>query len=206
MSESEQTLPADLPPSPGARILRREDAACWMEGYRFLERSKEAYEAEYARGYADGKAAGAAEASTVVTQTAIDAGRYVQSLQTEIAGLAVNIVRKVLGEFDCAELVTRATVHALSAFRYEKALTVTVHPKMANRVHEALAPLAGRLGFEFAYQVESNPALALDACVVATEFAVLDASIDAQLNAISKALTAAAQTRASQPGQATNAM
>ena len=62
------------------------------------------------------------------------------------------------------------------------------------------------LGFEFAYQVESNPALALDACVVATEFAVLDASIDAQLNAISKALTAAAQTRASQPGQATNAM
>ena len=142
MSESEQTLPADLPPGPGARILRREDAACWMEGYRFLERSKEAYEAEYARGYADGKAAGAAEASTVVTQTAIDAGRYVQSLQTEIAGLAVNIVRKVLGEFDCAELVTRATVHALSAFRYEKALTVTVHPKMANRVHEALAPLA----------------------------------------------------------------
>ena len=55
MSESEQTLAADLPAGPGARILRREDAASWMDGYRFLEKAKEAYDAEYARGYADGK-------------------------------------------------------------------------------------------------------------------------------------------------------
>ena len=118
----------------------------------------------------------------------------------------MSVVRKVLGEFDCGELVTRATVHALSAFRYEKALTITVHPKMADRVDQALAPLAGRLGFEFSYQIESNPALAQDTCIVATEFAVLDASIDAQLNAISKALTSAAQTRSAQQGQAASAM
>jgi type III secretion protein L len=193
MTERGQALPEDLPAGPGVRLLRREDAAHWMEGYRFLEQARLAYASEHARGHAEGRAAGMKEASALVAETAVKADRYLLSLETGIAELAMSIVRRVLGEFDGAELVARVTLQALAAFRQEKALTITVNPRAVPEVSKVLASHAERLQFEFVYKIESDPELAVSTCVIATEFEVLEASLDAQLEALSAALTTAAE-------------
>jgi type III secretion protein L len=193
MTERDQVLPEELPAGPGVRLLRREEAAYWMEGYSFLEQARQAYTSEHERGHADGWAAGMKEASVLVAETAVKADRYLLSLETGVAELAMSIVRRVLGEFDGAELIARVTLQALYAFRQEKALTITVNPQALQKVSKVLASHAERLQFEFVYKIESDTALPLSTCVIATEFEVLEASLDAQLQALSAALTAAAE-------------
>jgi flagellar biosynthesis/type III secretory pathway protein FliH len=95
--------------------------------------------------------------------------------------LALDIVRRVIGEMDSADLVARATLQALTELRHEKNLRVIVHPSAVNRVSSALAGLTQ--GDPPVVTVESDPALGERACVVVTDFAVVDASIEVQLRA-----------------------
>ena len=66
MSEAEQTSLDALPTGPGVRILRAAKADAWRDGYRFLaeaaqtadqikQSARDAYTAEHARGYAEGR-------------------------------------------------------------------------------------------------------------------------------------------------------
>lgn len=200
MSQTPQLSLADLPQGPGIRILRARHAKVWSDAYGFLtaacaeadrirESARATYAAESTRGYREGRAAGADNAARLVSETVGRVDRYLSSLEQDAADLALRIVRRVLGEFDDAELVARAAVHVLSDFRREKWLKITVHPDAADHVRTRLAPL-GDDGPTL--MIETDPNLDRASCVVASEFAVVDASIAAQLEAIAAALTAPA--------------
>jgi type III secretion protein L len=177
---------ADLPTGPTARVLRGPDQAAWADGFRFLEAAKDAYEAERRRGYAEGKDIGSQEASMLVAETAVKVDRYVATLDKQIAGLALDIVRRVLNDFDQAELVARAAATALADFRRDKALKVSVHPSAEARVR---AHLAGRLPRpDLAITIEADPALGLADCLISSDAAVVNASIDTQLEAMGRVL------------------
>jgi len=174
-----------LPKAPGVKIIRRAEEAAWRDGYRFLEQAKVVYQAEQARGYAEGKEAGASEAAKLVAETAARTDQYMASLDQQVAILALDIVRRVLGEFDQTELVARAAIHALSDFRREKALRITVHPVAEQRVLQMVSAGADR---QLAISVETDPGMDKGACLIASEFAVVEATIETQLAAIAKAL------------------
>ena len=192
---TQNPIPLDeLPAEPGPRILRASDAAAWQNGYRFLEAVREAagkiedtaraaYTAAYEKGYADGLAAGAIEASRMVRDTTLAVDRYLARLENEIGALALSIVRRMFGDLDVTDLVARAATQALAEFRQEKNLSVTVHPAAADRVTAALA--ACNLA---SVTVEFDPSLDQGACIVASNFAVVDASIDVQLRALEAGL------------------
>ncbi|MBO0711693.1 MAG: type III secretion system stator protein SctL [Acetobacteraceae bacterium] len=200
MFEAKQVSLDDLPQGPGGRILRPAEAEAWQKGHRFLaavrttanrieEAARETYAAEYARGYAEGRSAGAAEATRLLGETALKVDRYLAALQPEISSLALEIARQVFGELDVRELVARAAIQALEQFRREKCLKVTVHPTALDLARAALA--AHLEGAGPTIIVESDPALGKGACVVASDFAVVDASIETQLQALATALGAA---------------
>ncbi len=181
----------DLPTGPGLRIVRAAQVGAWEDGYRFLaavreaadklnENARNTYAASYAQGYAEGRAAGAVEATRLVRDTTLAVDRYLARLESEIGALALSVVRRVLGELDVADVVARVAAQALTEFRQEKTVTVTVHPAAADRVRGALAALAHG---EATVTVESEPALDQGACIVSSDFAVVDASIETQLRA-----------------------
>jgi type III secretion protein L len=187
----------DLPAEPGSRIVRAAEADAWQNGYEFLaavrdaasqleENARKAYAAAYEKGYEEGRAAGALEASRLVRDTTLAVDGYLAKLENEIGALAISVVRRMFGELDVADLVARAAAQALTDFRQQKNLTVTVHPTAADRVRTALDAVSG-----VAVTVESNPALDEGACVVASAFAVVDASIDVQLRALAAELASA---------------
>ena len=174
-----------LPKAPGTKIIRKAEEAAWRDGYRFLTEAKQIYESERARGFAEGKEAGAEEAAKLVAETTAKVEQYVSALDQQVSLLALDIVRRVLGEFDQSELIARAALHALADFKREKALRITVHPSAEQRVKQALSRNTGR---EISIQIETDPALDAKVCVLASEFAVVEATVDTQLAAISKAL------------------
>jgi type III secretion protein L len=205
MSEAELTALGNLPRGPGIKILRAAEADAWRDGHRFLAAASQsseqirqaataAYEAEHARGYADGQAEGAQESTRLVNDTVSKVDRYLATLDQQIAGLVMDVVRRVLGEFDAVDLISRAATRAIADFRREKFLTVTVHPEVLARVRTALAAVGG---IGPTVTVEGDPRLDKEACVVASEFAVIDASIETQLAAIADAF---GTRKAARPG------
>jgi type III secretion protein L len=187
----------DLPKEPGSRIVRTSDVEVWRDGYLFLaavreaaseveEHARSTYAAAYEKGYEEGRAAGAAEATSLVIKTTQAVDRYLTGLENEIGVLALSIVRRVFGELDLADLVAVAAAQALAEFRRDKNLKVTVHPCAADRVSKALAALT-HLN-ETSLTVEFDAALDEGACIVASDFAVVDASIETQLQAVAAGL------------------
>src|SRR5215468_34344 len=142
----------DLPRGPGTKILRTAEAGAWQDGYRFLaevrraaaqveETARKTYASEYARGFAEGRMAGANEGAQLLTETAVKVDRHLAALEHEIGALALEVVRRVLGQIDTAELVTRTATQAIAEFRREKFLKVTVHPAALDQVVTTLAAL-----------------------------------------------------------------
>ena len=171
----------------------------WKDAFEFLneaekqiadqrkdaeETASRLYASERARGYEDGKA----EATSLIAETALKVDRYLQSIEPQVAKLAMSVVDRVLGNFDTRDLVAAAAGQAIADLRREKRLTVTVHPDAVDRVSQEFARLgvSGRIEVT----IEGNPSLDPTACIIASDLAVIDASVKTQLAAIATALGA----------------
>lgn len=190
-------LVEDLPRGPGVRIVREDNVRAWQDGYRFLAKVKriaaeveieaeEIYAVQYERGLADGRKAGQKEAALLVSNTRTQVDQHLASLEEEIGALALEVVERVLGQFDVAELVARAAAHATTEFRQEKWLKICVHPSAVGKVASTLAGSSGGSGPRIS--VEGDRALSARGCIVASDLAVMDAGIDVQMKAFASAL------------------
>ncbi len=180
-------------------VLNAKDVKAWQDAFEFLnhaekhiaeqkteaeETASRLYESERARGYEDGKA----EATKLIAETTLKVDRFLQSIEPQVAQLALSVVNRVLGNFDTRDLVAAAAAHAIGDLRREKRLTVTVHPDVVDSVSKEFA----RLGVSKLMEVtiEGNPTLDPAACIIASDLAVIDASIKTQLTAIATAIGA----------------
>jgi type III secretion protein L len=198
----------DLPAEPSSRILRAADVDAWREGYRFLalvreagakteENARTAYEAAYEKGFAEGQAAGAIEANRLVRETTLAVDRYLSGLEMEISTLVLNIVRRVIGEIDVADLVAHAAAQAMTEFRQEKNIRIAVHPAAADRVSSVLAVLAQV--DQPSVTIEPDPALDRTACILVGDVAVVNASIEAQMRTLEAGIATGSGEQGSTP-------
>ena len=185
--------------APTGSVLNARDVKAWQNAFEFLneaekqiadqrkdveETASRLYASERARGYEDGKA----EATSLIAETTLKVDRYLQSIEPQVAKLAMSVVHRVLGNFDTGDLVAAAAGQAIADLRREKRLTVTVHPDAVDRVSQEFARLgvSGRIEVT----IEGNPSLDRTACIIASDLAVVDASIKTQLAAIATAIGA----------------
>jgi type III secretion protein L len=189
--------PADGPTT--GSVLNARDVKAWQDAFEFLnhaekqiaeektqaeETASRLYEAERTRGYEDGKA----EATKLITETTLKVDRYLQSIEPQVAKLAMSVIDRVLGNFDTRDLVAAAAAHAIVDLRREKGLTVSVHPDVVDSVSKEFARLG--LSGRIEVTIEGNPALDRTACIIASDLAVVDASVKTQLAAIAAAIGA----------------
>ena len=180
-------------------VLNARDVKAWQDAFEFLnhaekqiaeektqaeETASRLYESERVRGYEDGKA----EATKLITETTLKVDRFLQSIEPQVAQLAMSVVHRVLGNFDTRDLVAAAAGQAVADLRREKRLTVTVHPDAVDSVSREFARLGVSAGMEV--RIEGNPTLDPTACIIASDLAVIDASIKTQLTAIATAIGA----------------
>lgn len=186
---------SELPHRPLNRIIRASDAASWIDGYAFLERAKTEATAmladavgEVARsreaGRIEGREAGEAEAAALLLRTRADIDRYLAAVEPRLADLALDIVRKVLGVFDDAELVAHAARQALENLREETSIVVNVAPEIAGEVEQHLRTLT-----DLPVRIAPDRHLFGRQCIVTTLSASIDVGLDTQLAAIRETMT-----------------
>ncbi len=187
----------NLPNRPTGRIIKASSARVWLEGYSLLESAKvaaenqqtasrKAYGDSFAQGYEDGYSEGRTEATRLVHTTTARIDRYLGSLEKEITGVALDIVRRVLGTFDTGDLLARAARQALMDLRRSKYVRISVHPSMEQTVRRDLADLMANE--EIPLEIHGDPELSVDACILSSDLAVIDATLKVQLEAIRTSL------------------
>ncbi len=189
MDEPTTTSAEMLPKAPAIKIIRAGEDSVWRDAYRFLAEAKQIYASEREKGYADGMAASSQEASQLVHQTAMQVDRYLASLEKDVAKLAFDIVKRVLNEFDDAELVARAARNALTDFRDAKLVRIKIHPSAEASLKKVLSERGGDDAQSSPrIVIETDEDLNKDSCILSTDFAIVEATVDAQLAAIAEAM------------------
>ncbi|WP_353980367.1 HrpE/YscL family type III secretion apparatus protein [Salinicola endophyticus] len=190
-----------LPRRPGKVILRAAEAQAWRDGFAFLERAREqadaqasataaAREAGYAEGFAAGRGDGERQAAALLDTTQADVARYLDELEPALAQLCLDLVQRILDEYDDAERIASSVRRALGEWHQSHRLRIRVAPSLERQVSERLAarPPAG-----VDYQVEADPQLGPTQCLLVSPVAVMDIGVEAQLDALASALQAPAQ-------------
>ncbi|MAM59300.1 MAG: HrpE/YscL family type III secretion apparatus protein [Salinicola sp.] len=185
-----------LPPRPGKVILRAEEAEAWIDGYAFLDRARrqaadqeralgEARDAAYAEGFEAGRRAGETQAARLLATTRDDVDRYLARLEPALAELALDLVRRLLGEFDEAELVARCVRQALREWRQAHRIRIRVAPSLEAPVAALLSEEPPATGD---YEVEADAQLGPGQCLLVSPVAVMDIGVDSQLDVLRQAL------------------
>ena len=189
-----------LPPE--ARLVSAADYAAMIEAEDVLAEARHqaasieaearrAYEAEKARGYADGQADAAAQTAAqqleVISRT-VAWFEAVEGRMVEVVGAAV---RKILGEMDAGELIRHVVHEAMRTMRNQRQVTVRVAPEAVAEVQQRLTDImADYPGITFV-EVAADARLRRGGCILESELGVVDASLDVQLEALSRALRSA---------------
>jgi type III secretion protein L len=167
-----------------------------MDGYTFLEQARQEADALLAstqaqvdaartQGYAEGQRAGIEAANKLLISTTTQVDRYLADLPEALADLALEVVHRILGRFDNSELVAQLAREALASFRGQHTVTVRVAPEHVARVEAVL--LDGHLP-SASLCVEPDAQLSATQCIITSPVAVVDASLDMQLEALRTAL------------------
>jgi type III secretion system HrpE/YscL family protein len=115
-----------------------------------------------------------------------DAARERARLRGDIAALALEVVRKLLGRFAGEALLAGLADTAARDMLPAPSLTLIVHPDRCDAVRERLAQAADEAP-ELCFEMRGDPACAPDTCRIETEHGSVDASLEAQLERLAAA-------------------
>ncbi|MGP9807838.1 type III secretion system stator protein SctL [Halomonas sp. AOP12-C2-37] len=185
----------ELPPHPGKTILKAAEAAAWVDGYAFLKQvrrqadgiadeARRTSEKAYLEGFEEGRRAGEAQAAELLDRTTQHVKTYLAGLDQSMADLSLQMVRRILGEFDDAELISCCVRQALDEYRHDMALTVRVAPELVAQVETLLTERGGHRECH----VVGDAQLDAGQCLLVSPVAVVDVGVDAQLNTLREAL------------------
>ncbi|MCJ0975085.1 HrpE/YscL family type III secretion apparatus protein [Pseudomonas sp. PS1] len=183
-----------LPTRPPQRILRAAEADAWTDGFAFLDAAqaqadrveterREALEAARREGYDAGRAEGLQAAAGLLARTQAQVDRYLAELEPALADLALDITRRLLGEYAPDERLARLTRAALSDFREGQALDLHVPPALLDGVRQRLQD-AGLASLTLI----ADRTLADGQARLSSPAAAVELDVDAQLQAVREAL------------------
>lgn len=109
------------------------------------------------------------------------------AVRSEIAALALQVVRKVLGQVPADGVLSALAETAARDMLPAQSLTLVVHPDHCEAVRARLAAAADTDPTQPRFEVSPDPECAPGVCRIETEFGSVDASLDAQLKRIAAA-------------------
>ena len=189
-------------PAAGTRVVKSAEAAILLEADQLLyaakqrvadmeEAARQAYEEQRIKGYEDGQEDCRAEYAEKMLEVAMQSVEYIENLEQTIVKVVTEAVERVIGEIDADERIVRIVRTALNAVRTQQHVVVRVAPTDEKAVTGALAPmLGGGPGDAGFLNVIMDPRLAPGSCILESELGVLDASLDTQIKALTRAFNA----------------
>ncbi|TDU70699.1 type III secretion protein L [Prosthecobacter fusiformis] len=184
---------------PTAKILKRDEHAFILEGQRILEAARheaalirqkaetdaeKKLEAGYLKGQEEGKAKIAEHIIECMGQSAV----YFSKVEDVMVDLVMRAVRQVIGEMNQRDVVERLVRRALESTRNESQITIRVSPGQADWIKNRISAIMQTFPKIQFLDVQPDPRLSENGCILETEIGVVDATLETQLKAIEKAL------------------
>ncbi len=166
------------------------DGQGYLTAGRLEELQKAAYDEAFAKGHAEGLAAGGDEIrkrgeryDELLRALCEPFDRLDESIEKQLVELATALVRQLFRReirLDPTHIIgiVREAIQKLPIA--SRSVQVHLHPEDATLVRESLAPADG----EPAWSIVEDPLIARGGCKVTTESSQIDASTEARLNAV----------------------
>lgn len=160
------------------------------EAERIAATAREAAQQAHNLGREHGLREGRETMAATLTTLAQSAAREHERLRGDVGALALQVVRKLLGNFaEDALLAGLADTAAQEALPTQQ-MTLVVHPDLRDAVQARLSALAGQGGEDagaLRCEVRGDAACERTACRIETEHGSVDASLDTQLARLAQA-------------------
>lgn len=156
-------------------------------------RVQAACDAAHAEGLAAGLLEGRAQARDEIAATlaalATTAAQQESQRRADVAALALQVVRKLLGELDDGQRLAALAREAAREMLPAPRLSVRVHPQRSDAVRAQLQRMAASAdgGSMAAFEVVADDGCALDDCRIDSDLGSADASLEQQLARLAQA-------------------
>ncbi|HYC37707.1 MAG TPA: HrpE/YscL family type III secretion apparatus protein [Usitatibacter sp.] len=182
-------------PEPGRKVVKAADYASLRQAdaiiadaetqaKQILASAQQAYEAEKARGYADGRDEAQIEAAERMIETTSRTIDYFSKIEGQMVELVLGAVRKIFEDFEDDQRVIMVVKSALAAVRNQKQMNLRVPPahveNVRAHVNELLAAYPG-IGY---LDITADARLTGDACILESEIGIVEASVESQIAAL----------------------
>ena len=137
-----------------------------------------------------GYAAGLAEWNQCLLAAWKARDEYIKRNETSLLQLAIQVARKIIGEELrlAPEQVVSIAREALRSAPHGRNLVLQVHPDDEAAVRGQLSRLQKSLAGSRQIEVTSNAAVARGGCLIESDFGIVDAQLETQLDVMSRAL------------------
>ena len=168
-----------------AEIIAKAEA----KSARMAAAAREVYKKEKKHGYEDGLREGQVAASTQLLDMASKSVNYFASLEEQVVEIVVQALKRILGSMEDKGLIVQVVRNALAVARTQHEVKIRVAPSqvsiLQDNMNKILADYPG-IGF---LQVVEDARLTNNGCILETDMGIVEASVEVQIEAISKALT-----------------
>jgi len=184
---------------PDAKVVRAEQYQAYLdarqvvaraeaEAERIREEARQEFERQKRQGYEDGMR----EAQAVMAEKMIDtvsrSVEFVAAMEHQVTEIVIQVLEKILGQFDNEELVVRAARTALEVVQNQTTVTLRVSPEQVPAVKARVGEILDGHPAVSMLDVQPDSRLKPDGCILESDIGVVDASLDIQLEAIKRAM------------------
>jgi len=179
----------EVPALRDAQQLRDELDTLRRQQHAHVQAARDAAHAEgLAAGLQEGRAQARDEIAATLAALATTAAQHEDRRRADVAALALQVARKLLGELDDAQRLAALAREAAREMLPAPRLTVRVHPQRADAVRAQLRSMTADEGGSIpACEVLADDGCAPDDCRLDTELGSADASLDRQLACLAQA-------------------
>ncbi|MDR0351574.1 MAG: HrpE/YscL family type III secretion apparatus protein [Puniceicoccales bacterium] len=156
-----------------------------------LASAKARYEEEAKKGREDGYASGKQELADKMMEIVSKNAENFAKFESEMVGIVSKAVQRIIGEIDQKDLITNIVKTAVKNIKNQKQAVLKVSAAEAQTIRDRLDEiLVNGDGIKY-LEISADSRLKRGTCVIETEIGVVDASLDVQMEAITKAITKA---------------
>ncbi|KUE80867.1 MULTISPECIES: HrpE/YscL family type III secretion apparatus protein [Aeromonas] len=196
-----QITQGELSLAPELRILRAADyraslgadelvSAAREEAAAILAEAREIYEQQKQLGWEAGMDEARSRQAALIHETQLQCQQFYRRVEQQMSEVVLESVRKILKEYDQVTLTLQVVREALALVSNQKQVVVRVHPDQAAAVREQIARVHKDFP-EISYlEVAADARLDQGGSILETEVGIIDASLDGQLDALSRAIAA----------------
>ena len=177
----------DLGVTPLGNVIKADVHHVVAEGNQVLAEAAEqrrcAYESALEQGRKDGEVEGQKASAALMAEAAAAAREFWRTSERRLADIVMEAVRRILGEFDDAELAAGMVRQLLKEVMEEGRIRIRVAPVQAGTVRDRVQAMQGGSGAG-AIEIVEDTGISEGACRMETELGFVETSIDAQLEAL----------------------